>query len=49
MKKVLFVFSVIVMLFVASCQSSSVKEVSSDSEFAEAGVPEVWIPALQKM
>jgi lysyl-tRNA synthetase class 2 len=26
-----------------------VKEVSSDSEFASVGVPEVWIPALQKM
>ena len=36
-------------LFFPQMRPEVIKEVSSDSEFTNAGVPEVWIPALQKM
>ena len=36
-------------LFFPQMRPEVIKEVSSDSEFASAGVPEIWILALQKM
>jgi lysyl-tRNA synthetase class 2 len=36
-------------LFFPQMRPEVIKEVSSDQEFKEAGVPDVWIPALQKM
>ncbi len=36
-------------LFFPQMRAESIKEVSSDKEFLDAGVPLVWIPALQKM
>ncbi|MHA8091813.1 lysine--tRNA ligase [Aquirufa regiilacus] len=36
-------------LFFPQMRPEVIKEVSSDSEFASVGVPEIWIPALQKM
>jgi lysyl-tRNA synthetase class 2 len=36
-------------LFFPQMRPEVIKEVSSDSDFVQAGVPEIWIPALQKM
>jgi lysyl-tRNA synthetase class 2 len=36
-------------LFFPQMRPEVIKEVSSDSDFVQAGVPEVWILALQKM
>lgn len=36
-------------LFFPQMRPEIIKEVSSNQEFNDAGVPEVWIPALQKM
>jgi lysyl-tRNA synthetase class 2 len=36
-------------LFFPQMRPEIMKEVSSDQDFINAGVPEIWIPALQKM
>lgn len=36
-------------LFFPQMRAEIIKEVSSDQEFIDAGVPIIWIPALQKM
>jgi lysyl-tRNA synthetase class 2 len=36
-------------LFFPQMRPEVIKEVSSDQDFVQAGVPEIWIPALQKM
>jgi len=36
-------------LFFPQMRAEIIKEVSSDQEFIDAGVPVIWIPALQKM
>jgi lysyl-tRNA synthetase class 2 len=36
-------------LFFPQMRPEIIKEVSSDQDFINAGVPEIWIPALQKM
>jgi lysyl-tRNA synthetase class 2 len=36
-------------LFFPQMRPEVIKEVSSDQDFIQAGVPEMWIPALQKM
>ena len=36
-------------LFFPQMRPEIMKEVSSDQDFISAGVPKIWIPALQKM
>ena len=36
-------------LFFPQMRPEIMKEVSSNQDFINAGVPEIWIPALQKM